>query len=273
MRARWSLETWQVLGVLALGLLVAGGLAWGPRIPQDPAYHAFADQRTCWGITHCGDVLSNLPFALIGAWGLGWLGRAGRSATLFQQAQEGWAYWVFFSGVLLTAFGSAWYHLEPDNARLVLDRLPMTLAFMGIFSAVISERISVRWGTALLGPLLLFGVASVGWWRWTEAQGRGDLRPYVLVQFYPLLAILVLLSCWPSRYPHGRDFWALLGWYGAAKLAEHWDHRLSNLTGVLSGHNLKHLLAASGTYWVLRLLQRRSAAGLEKVRYGMGTSK
>ena len=30
---------------------------------------------------------------------------------------------VFFAGILLTAFGSSFYHLAPDNERLFWDRL------------------------------------------------------------------------------------------------------------------------------------------------------
>ncbi len=53
---------------------------------------------------------------------------------------------VFFAGLVLTALGSAYYHLDPTNATLVLDRLPMTIAFAGVFGAVVAERVSTRGG-------------------------------------------------------------------------------------------------------------------------------
>jgi len=46
-----------------------------PRIPQDPAYHQFADQRTFFGIPNCLNVISNAPFLLVGAQALAFLFR------------------------------------------------------------------------------------------------------------------------------------------------------------------------------------------------------
>lgn len=78
-------------------------------------------------------------------------------------------------GLLLTAAGSAYYHLLPDNERLFWDRLPMTIAFMSLIVAQIVDRISVRAGLALLAPMLLVGVASVVYWLATERAGAGTL--------------------------------------------------------------------------------------------------
>src|SRR4029453_9270909 len=87
----------------------------------------------------------------------------------------------------LGACGSAWYHLAPDNARLGFDRMPMTIAFMTLLAAVIADRVNWVAGRALLWPLIVTGIASSAWWIRTEAAGQGDLRPYALVQFLPML--------------------------------------------------------------------------------------
>ena len=49
--------------------IIAGVLLLDP-IPQDLAYHEFADRRTFAGIPNLLDVLSNLPFLVIGLTGL-----------------------------------------------------------------------------------------------------------------------------------------------------------------------------------------------------------
>ncbi len=101
-------------------------------IPQDLAYHEFADRRAFTGIPNLFNVLSNLLFLIIGLAGLCQL--VGRQLQLDTELRPTVA--VFFLGVALTAAGSAFYHLQPDNATLVWDRLPMTLAFMGLVALV-----------------------------------------------------------------------------------------------------------------------------------------
>jgi hypothetical protein len=223
------------------------------RIPQDPGYHRFADSRTLLSVPNAMDVLSSAAFAIVGALGLAVAGASGR----FLSPRERWPWLVLFAGVALTGAGSAWYHLEPTNASLAWDRLPMTVGFMGLLSAQVADRASVRWGVALLGPLVLAGAASVGWWTWTEAQGVGDLRPYFLVQLYPLAAIPLLLALYPARYTRSADLLVAVAWYAAAKIAEGHDAEIFRALGVVSGHTLKHVLAAVGVGWLARMLYLR----------------
>jgi len=62
--------------------------------------------------------------------------------------------WSKFVGVFLTGIGSSYYHLYPDNRTLVWDRLPMTIAFMALFGAIVGEYISRRAARELFAPLL-----------------------------------------------------------------------------------------------------------------------
>jgi hypothetical protein len=226
-----------------------------PPVPQPLSYHQFADQRSWLGIPNFGDVVSNLGFALVGLWGLMFLfqGQTGK-ATL--SAAERWPYALMFAGVLLTAFGSAYYHLAPDNARLVWDRLPVTIVFMSLVSAVIVERVSVRVGLWLLPVLLAVGAASVLEWRASELHAHGDLRFYAAVQVYAIVVLLLALLS-PPKYTRGSDFAAVVGFYILAKILETADRQVFALGHIVSGHTLKHLAAAAGGYWILRMLKKR----------------
>jgi hypothetical protein len=236
--------------VLAVLIAAIAVVLVQPPIPQDPRYHELADRRALLGIPNALDVLSNLPFALVGLVGL--------AATL--RLPAGWLRWpyaAFFGGVLLTAFGSAYYHLAPGNARLVWDRLPMTLAFMGLLAAVVAERVSERLSRWLLVPLLAAGAFSVLYWYRGELRGAGDLRPYALVQFGSLLLIVLLLLLYRGG-PGGTAYLAAgLAVYGAAKALEWADAPIFELGRVVSGHTLKHLAAAAGAGAVAAMVRRR----------------
>jgi len=246
-----------------------------PAIPQDPGYHGFADQRTLLGVLNFFDVISNGAFFVVGIWGLLFLWRQliaddrifneGSDADdrIFNARSEKWAYVVLFWGLVLTSFGSGYYHLAPDNAGLFWDRLPMTLLFTALLAATVSERISAKAGLRLLPFLVIAGIGSVVYWYWSELQGVGDLRPYILVQYYPALAIPLIALLFPSRYTRGSDLVGVWGFYGAAKLLELFDAELLTLGGVVSGHTLKHLAAALAAYWILRMLRKRRGSECE----------
>jgi hypothetical protein len=257
--------------LLALAVVTAAGLSLLPPIPQSLSYHDFADQRTLFGIPHALNVVSNLPFLFVGVAGVILILRPSLGATERHVlpcpaslvhgvvGAERWPWLIFFLGVAATGPGSSWYHLAPDNARLVWDRLPMTLAFMSLFAAMIAERIDVRAGLCLLGPLLLAGLGSVLYWHWTEAYGAGDLRPYAAVQFFPLVTIPLMLLLFPPRYTATGSIWLALAWYGLAKVFEELDGPIYALSGhIVSGHTLKHLAAAASPWVLLRMLRRRA---------------
>lgn len=240
-------------GLAALATVVAWLVV--PPIPQDPGYHRLADSRAWLGIPNALNVLSNAGFLLIGALGLAFV--SGPGARAFREPSERWPYVVFFGGLLLTGVGSAYYHWAPGNARLAWDRLPLAITLMGLLAATIAERIGVKAARWLLGPLVVLAAGSVIYWHDTEQRGAGDLRLYALVQFYPIVAVPLMLWWLPPRYTRGGDLLAAAATYAAAKAPELLDAWILSVTRVVSGHTLKHLLAALAGYWVLRMLRYR----------------
>ena len=81
----------------------------------------------------------------------------------------------------------------------------MTIAFMSLIAAQISDRVSARTGLALLLPMLLVGAASVIYWRITERAGVGNVLPYGILQGYSVVILLLLAALFPSRYTRGND--------------------------------------------------------------------
>jgi hypothetical protein len=240
---------------LALTVAVVIAVALLPRTAQPLSYHEFADQRGWLGIPNFLDVASNVVFAAAGLAGLSYLG--GRSCGApFIEAGERWFYVFVFLGLLLTAFGSSYYHLAPDNARLVWDRLPMTVVFMSLVAAVIAERISLPAGLWLLPVLLGVGISSVLAWYASELRGRGDLRFYAGVQVYAVLVLLLALLL-PPRYTRSSDFAVIACLYVVAKICESADRQIYSLGHLLSGHTLKHLTAGVAGFWILRMLKKR----------------
>lgn len=212
------------LGVVAAAAVLAA--FFHAPIPQDLAYHAFADTRSFAGIPNVWDVLSNLPFLAVGLYGL------------TRRVQPKTAYLTLCGGVLLVSLGSAYYHYAPSNETLLWDRLPMTIAFMALFSMLLEERVTHR---KTLIPLLALGLASAFYWSWTD-----DLRPYLLVQFLPLLLLPLILALYAPRYLSTRLLLCAFGLYVAAKLFEHYDRSVLAWLP-LSGHTIKHLVSGAAT--------------------------
>lgn len=242
---------------LLIGITVAaaGATFLMPPIPQDPAYHRFADDRTFLGIPNFGNVVSNLAFIVVGVAGLATIGR--RKSPRLTSAER-IAFQALFFGAIGIGLGSAYYHWAPDNDRLVWDRLPMTILFMSFVAVILSERLSPKPAIGFFIFLVSLGASSVYAWWWSEAAGAGDLRFYGFIQFYPILLIPATLYLFPSVYAGtGRWLSVIFLLYGAAKLAEMWDGPILTLGNLGSGHTLKHLLAAGAVEGIRQLLKRR----------------
>lgn len=219
---------------------------------QDPAYHAFADTRTLLGIPNFWNVVSNLALLIAGAWGLIYLAKNSLAGELLRPI---WA--TFFLALILTAFGSGYYHLNPDNASLAWDRLAMTIGFMSLFALVIGEYVSATWANRLLIFLLLIGAGSVWYWLRTEIQGVGDLRPFALVQFLPMLLVPLIMILRRERSDMGLYLVGMMVFYAGAKIVEYYDAPIFTAGELISGHSLKHVFAALAGGSLLLGLHRR----------------
>jgi hypothetical protein len=228
-----------LFGLAAISLL---GLLFVPPIPQPQDYHRFADPQSLLGIPNFWNVVSNLPFVLVGAIGV---------IRVRQLSAR-----IFFLGVFLTGFSSSYYHWNPNDTGLFWDRLPMAVAFMAILSNVVEERIDTRAGRALLWPLIALGIASLIWWRQAD-----DLRLYGWVQFFPCLVLPLMFGLFPPKYSGTWYWFAAAGWYLLAKVLEYADATIYSAGHMVAGHPLKHLAAAGACYAILRAFQTRRPIG------------
>ena len=203
------------------------------------------------GITNGLNVLSNLAFLIPGLLGMFYVARAG--VTL--DAGTRWAFATLFFGLTLTTFGSAYYHLAPDNQRLVFDRLPMIIAMAGFLGAIVADRFggSTAWS---LGALVAVGMWTVHHWSASEETGEGDLRWYLLYQGLVILAGALLLLLFPSRNGATPSFVIAVAGNVVAKVFEFLDKPIYSLGGVVSGHTLKHLSAGLAFLPLAFLLRR-----------------
>ena len=243
----------RIILLLLSSVIMALVIMLVPPVSQDPAYHNFADQRYISGIPHFWNVVTNIPFLVLGITGFFKIQKqelTGILPDLFR------AYLTFFLGLVLTGLGSGYYHLDPSNSTLVGDRMAITISFMSFFVLIFGESISTKTASRLLLPLLFLGLSSVVYWNITEKLGTGDLRFYALVQFLPMLLIPLMLLFYGSCLSGRRWILAILLVYGAAKITEMYDHQIYELI-CFSGHSLKHLIAAFGAFLFLKGLEVR----------------
>ena len=242
-------QVWFILvAVMALyGLL---RLALGP-LPQDTAYHLLADTRMSLGvIPRAGDVVTNLAILAAGLFGLALRPR------MTIAAEERAAVNVLIAAAILTAFGSAYYHLAPTNATLIWDRLPIAIVLTSLLALVMADRVHPLFAREALWPFTALGVASVILWGVSEAMGQGDLLLYLVVRIGAgaAIALLVILR----RPRHSGTIWLIAAMLCEVAMAclERFDHEVLRLSGgIASGHNIKHIVAGAAlacVFWWLR---------------------
>jgi hypothetical protein len=248
-----------MLRVIPSALLFALAIAWiahGP-VHQLADYHAFADRRAFLGIPNASDVLSSAAIAAAGLWGL-WLTRSAAARAALGAAWPGYA--LFFAALALTALGSGHYHWAPDNARLVWDRLPIALACAGLIAGARAATVAPRQGPWVVAALAVLAAASVQWWAWTDARGFDDLGPYLLFQAAPPLLVPFWQASAGSPRRERLLFALAILLYAAAKAAELADRGVLDALGV-SGHTIKHLLAAGAAFALVGMATRPRGPG------------
>ncbi len=217
--------------------LISVVLMWN-RLPltDRESYFNFADTRSLFFIPNAGDVLSNIPFLIVGLWGLFLVSNF---RSLLPEYKLGIR--IIALGILLTCFGSMYFHLNPNRVTLFWDRLPMTIAFMGLVILLIVDRLSQKEGRRLSYPLLALGLVTILGWHFEVLS----LRPYLVVQFGCLVFSMLTAIFTPSNLVKNKSIFLAIGLYILAKITEGFDLVIyQNLNFLVSGHTLKHLLAA-----------------------------
>jgi len=226
-----------LIGVIFIAICIVSQF---PRISQDNSYHNFSDSMMRWGIENASNVISNLSFMIAGFVGL-------VRIRCWSWSQRTFMWRFFFCSIIVVGLGSGYYHLQPSNDTLVWDRLPMTLGFASLMACICAERFNLRVGSWLFGPLVLSGILSVLYWSITEQVGAGDLRPYIIVQYVPMLIVPLILILFPKTSKVDRYYWILLSGYMIAKGVEMQDRYIFEMTHyMISGHTLKHIIAGVG---------------------------
>lgn len=239
--------------LIAVFVVTAIALYFLDPIAQDLAYHRFSDDRVFFGIAHFMDVVSNIPFLIIGFMGI----RLGRKAYRKQPMVFFLMTFVVFVGVMFTGIGSAFYHYEPNNFALIFDRLPMTLVFTAFFSTIIYDYVDRRVGAWAFYTLLTTGVYSIIYWYYTEITGNGDLRLYAFIQFFPVIAVPLILVFYKNSLLYTKQLIYVFIAYTIAKLFEHYDTHVFEFLGFISGHTIKHLASAVAIYFIYTIYRGR----------------
>ncbi len=246
---------------LPLAITVAGIIIifFLDPIPQNQNYHRFADSNVFLSIANFWNVTSNLPLIIAGLFGFiaTLKNKTSGAASIFPQG-----YVIFFIAVALSGAGSVYYHLKPENQTLLWDRLPIAITFMAFFSIILAEFVSVQFAKKVFYPLIILGISSVLYWIISENMGAGDLRPYILVQFLPLILIPFILLTFKSQSTIDRHIWLILLLYFLAKIFELLDYQIYSVLKIISGHSLKHIAASIAAIILILAIQKK---GFKKV--------
>jgi len=223
-------------------------------IAQDLAYHQFSDHRTLFGVSNFMDVVSNLPFLFVGYLGLRFVQQSYKKYTFSYFIML----YVLFFCVILTGLGSMFYHHTPNNFTLIFDRLPMTLVFTSFFAIIISDYVDRRVGVWVFYIFLSIGIYSILYWYYSEIIGQGDLRLYAFVQFFPIVSIPLIIIIYKNDKLYTSRLLSVFAAYIVAKLFEHFDLIIFELTSFISGHTIKHLVSALAVYCIYKIYHKKN---------------
>lgn len=225
---------------LMLFVLVSLGQMFGWFHVSDH-YHKFVDERIIFSIPRFADTVSNLGFLVIGMIFL---------KEMLLKNEKDHNLKVIVVGTILICFGSGYYHLSPENSRLLLDRLPISMVFAGVLSYSLHQNqlIKESWKKSFDTIYLLFSVLSVLIWYIGSLKGQDWLSMYVFVQFGGMI-ILIYIALIGKNKEFNKKIMYVLMWYVLAKVCEHFDQYIYNITSeMMSGHTLKHIFSAIALY-------------------------
>jgi hypothetical protein len=228
-------------------------------IPQDLTYHHFANDHLVFGIANFWNVISNVGFIIAGLLGIHFIRKYKLTNPIV---------WMLFVGILLTGIGSAYYHFVPNNTTLVWDRLPMTIVFTSFFALIYSWCFNAKMGFNIWLVSLVAGIYSVFYWQYTEQEMRGDLRLYAIIQFLPIVLIAIIVAGNFKKHTFLlKPISMIVLWYVIAKLLEHYDNYLFEITNLFSGHPIKHAAAAMATFYIYKMVKTQLCKNENAIKF------
>lgn len=238
------------LGLFATVFLVFSSI-WSLLPAQDASsYFNYADQRCILGINNFSDVVSNLAFTVVGLLGFYWIKNNVNLHYEFKILGNFMA-----AAMVLVSIGSAFFHYIPTVERLFWDRVPMVLGFISLIGLLVADRVNKTMGLKTFFILFVLSVITLALWRLNYL----DLRPYLLIQFGSLLFVVLIIILKSRGTISNSAIWVSFGLYILAKAFEIADNSMWNLTGIISGHTLKHLAAALAMYFLLKTFRKKTS--------------
>ena len=204
-------------------------------IKQHESYRDFADKRKICCLPNCNDVVSNFPFLMVGLYYILYV----KTSMLLN------IYYLICTGLILTSFGSAYYHLNPNSQTLFYDRLPMTLVMAGIISLQLDD----YFGVDYYYTVLILSTSTCFYWKYSE-----NLLPYLICQAFPILLYSFFSPVY--NFTHQEYYTYSVFLYTLAKITELLDKKIYKHF-ICSGHTLKHAIAAISIMCILEMLNNR----------------
>lgn len=243
----WS--TWTCLFLVSFIAQLLGVLT-----KLSPTENLFADLRTLCGIHNIGDVLSNLSFMVVGFYAI---------AHLIKNDSRDINMWLIALGSLAVGLGSAYYHANPSNNRLLWDRLPMSIVFSGIFMYSVNALDLIKKVNYKVASLayLLFSVSTVLIWYVGFKTHINLIAPYVFLQFGGMVLIITLsvMALFEKKIQLAKTLFAIIFCYAIAKVFEHFDFQIfTMLNHLISGHSIKHLVSALAIFIWFKMLKKQT---------------
>jgi hypothetical protein len=244
------------LYLAAISVFIIMALFYGP-ISQPQEYHDFADDRELLGVPNALDVMSNLAIVYPGLVGLAFVNESRKNSQVSEDEVS--IHITMFSGMILTFAGSVWFHLDPNDSTMLWDRLGMSVVIGSCISLLIHDMWDRNLAAKIHLPIVIASVVSVLWWPVFD-----DLRIYFIVKHHPFILFPILLVYGNRIYDKISGYYWGLSMFLLATIFEFTDQQIFELTGIISGHTLKHIAAGIGLWFLMVMIRDRKPITFEE---------
>jgi hypothetical protein len=244
------------LYLAALFVFIIVALFYGP-ISQPQEYHDFADDREILGVPNALDVMSNLAIIYPGVVGLAFIHESRNRSQVSEDEIS--IQITLFSGMILTFAGSVWFHLDPTDSTMLWDRLGMSVVIGSCISLLIHDMWDRNLAAKIHLPIIIASIVSVLWWPVFD-----DLRVYFIVKHHPFILFPIFLLCGRRIYDKVSGYYWGLSMFLLATIFEFADQQIFEITGIISGHTLKHIAAGIGLWFLMVMIRDRELISVEE---------